>query len=70
MDTLEKLLATGSPITRWRQDHPEAVGTEEDVIKRIRRVIEMYLHEAGVEKGKETIIGGTLGVLLMVKKRE
>lgn len=32
-------------------------------------MIEKYLHEAGIEKDKERIRGGTLGVLIMVKKR-
>lgn len=69
LDTLEKMLGTSSPVTRWREAHPEAVGTEEDVIRRMRREIERLLHEAGVEKGKEMVRGGEAGVLLMVKKR-
>lgn len=69
METLEKLLGTASPVTRWREAHPELVGTEEDVIRRMRRTVERLLHEAGVEKGKEVIRGGEAGVLLMVKKR-
>lgn len=69
MDTVEKLSATTSPIARWRQAHPEAVGTEDDIARRTRRIIEKYLHEAGVEKGKETVRAGDIGVLLMAKKR-
>lgn len=69
MDTLEKILGTGSPVTRWRDAYPELVGTEDDVVRRMRREIERLLHEAGVEKGKEVIRGGEAGVLLMVKKR-
>lgn len=66
---MEKMLSTSSPVARWRQAHPEAVGTEDDVLRRIRRLIEKYLHEAGVEEGKERLKGGMLGVLIMVKKR-
>lgn len=69
MDTLEKILGTGSPVTRWREAYPELAGTEDDVVRRMRREIERLLHEAGVEKGKEVIRGGEAGVLLMVKKR-
>lgn len=69
MDTLEKLLGTASPVTRWREANPDLAGTENDVIRRMRREIERLLHEAGVEKGKELIRGGEAGVLLMVKKR-
>ncbi|KAG6363861.1 hypothetical protein INS49_008964 [Diaporthe citri] len=69
MDTLEKLLGTASPVTRWREAHPELAGTENDVVRRMRREVERLLHEAGVEKGKELIRGGEAGVLLMVMKR-
>ncbi|KUI52970.1 hypothetical protein VP1G_00427 [Cytospora mali] len=69
MDTAEKILGTFSPVSRWREAHPEAVGTEKDVVKRMRREIERLLHEAGVETGKEFVRGGEAGVLLMVKKR-
>lgn len=69
MDTMEKLLGTVSPVTRWREANPELVGTEQDVVRRMRREVERLLHEAGVEKGKEVIRGGEAGVLLMVKKR-
>ncbi|ROW07474.1 hypothetical protein VPNG_07054 [Cytospora leucostoma] len=68
LDTLEKMLGTSSPVTRWREAHPGAVGTEKDVIRRIRRVVETLLHEAGVEKGKELVRGGEGGVLIMVKR--
>lgn len=68
MDTMEKMLGTASPVTRWREANPELAGTEDDVIRRMRREVERLLHEAGVEKGKEVIRGGEAGVLLMVKK--
>lgn len=66
---MEKMMSTGSPITRWRQAHPETVGTEDDIVKKIRRMIEKHLHEAGIERGQEKMRVGTLGVLIMVKKR-
>lgn len=69
LDTVERILSTSSPITRWRQAHPEAAGTEDDVVRKMRRKIEKYLHEAGIEKGKERLTGGMHGILLMVKKR-
>lgn len=69
LDTVERLAATMSPVTRWRQANPEKVGTEEDIPRRMTRIMERYLHEAGVEKGKEMVRGGDVGVLLMVKKR-
>lgn len=68
LDTLEKVLGTASPVSRWREAHPDAVGTEDDVVRIIRRNIERVLHEAGVENGKEVLKGGVAAVLLMVKK--
>ena len=69
LDTFEKMMGTGSPTTRWRQAYPDAVGTERDVVRMLRREIERLLHEAGVEKGKETVKGAMQGALLMVKKK-
>ncbi|KAG5297378.1 methyltransferase [Histoplasma ohiense] len=69
MDTLEKMMGTASPVTRWRTAHPDAVGTERDVVRVFRRDIERLLHEAGVEKGKEVVEGTQTGTLLIVKKK-
>ncbi|KAJ5966382.1 hypothetical protein N7481_013096 [Penicillium waksmanii] len=69
MDTFEKITETASPVTRWRQAHHDAVGTEEDIVRMFRRAIEHHLNEQGVERGKETIKGAIHGVLLIVKKK-
>lgn len=69
LDTFEKMMSTGSAVTRWREAHPEAVGTEHDVVRMLRREIERLLHEAGVETGQEMVKGAVQGVLLMVKKK-
>lgn len=69
LDTFEKMLGTSSPVTRWRQAHPDDVGTERDVVRMLRREVERLLHEAGVEKGTEKIKGTMRGALLMVKKK-
>lgn len=69
LDTMEKVLGTMSPVTRWREAHPIAVDTERDIVRILRREIERLLHEAGVEKGSELLEGGVGGVLLMVKKK-
>lgn len=65
----EKIMATASPQTRWRQAHPELAGTDQDVLRILRREIERLLHEVGVEKGKEMIKGTVNGTLLVVKKK-
>jgi len=69
LDMFEKMLATGSAVTRWRQAHPDDVGTERDVLKMMRREIERLLHEAGVEEGKEMVKGTAHGAILLVKKK-
>ncbi|KIW73096.1 hypothetical protein PV04_01240 [Phialophora macrospora] len=70
LDTFEKMLGTGSAETRWRQAHPDDVGTERDVVRMMRREIERLLHEAGVEKGKERLKGTAHGAILFVKKKK
>lgn len=69
LDLMEKMFETMSPVVRWREAHPETVGTEDDLVKIYRGTIERLLHEAGVEKGKETIKGALQAVVLVVKKR-
>ncbi|WYZ44182.1 hypothetical protein EsH8_VII_000618 [Colletotrichum jinshuiense] len=69
LDSIEKFVCTASPVTRWREAHPDAVGTERDVVRILRRELERHLHDAGVEKGKELVTTGVAGVLLMVKKK-
>jgi len=68
LDIFEKLVATGSAETRWRQANPDLVGTEKDVLRILRRKIENLLQEAGVEPGRETLRGVVDGVILFVKK--
>ncbi|KAJ5245919.1 hypothetical protein N7468_000902 [Penicillium chermesinum] len=68
MDQLEKILGVGSPVTRWREAHPHAIGTEEDVVRKGRRVTERLLHEAGVKEGEELLQPAICGTLLIVKK--
>ena len=70
LDFFEKASATSSPEVRWRQAHPDDVGTERDGLKMLRREIERLLHEAGVEKGKEMVKGAVHGVLLVVVKKK
>lgn len=64
----ETMLSTSSPVVRWREAHPDAVDTETDVVRIMRRNIERALYDAGVEKGKEEVKGGVAAVMLIVKK--
>lgn len=67
-DMFEKMWATSSPVTRWRQAHPGAEGTEEDVVRIMRREVERLLAEVGVAEGEAVLKGASAGVVLMVKK--
>jgi trans-aconitate 3-methyltransferase len=71
LDMMELLLSTASPVTRWREAHPNTVGTEEDVVRILRRRVEKMLQESGVEKGneQEVLKANMTGVLLLVKKK-
>lgn len=68
-DVMEKMLGTTGPVQRWREANESKVGTEDDVVRRVRRAIERLLHEAGVEEGNEMVKGDLRGVLLIVKKK-
>lgn len=65
----ERMLGTMSPVTRWREDHPGAEGTEEDIVRRFRRDLERLLRESGVEDGQERLKGSAQGFLLVVKRK-
>ncbi|PYH92364.1 S-adenosyl-L-methionine-dependent methyltransferase [Aspergillus ellipticus CBS 707.79] len=68
LDRYETIMDTASMVTRWREAHPEKVGTEEDYVRRCRRTIERLLNEAGVEKGQEKIKGVMQGAMLILKR--
>lgn len=69
LEMVEMVLGTTSPVTRWREAHPDLVGTDKDVVKILVAEIRRLLHEAGVEEGEETIKIIVAGVLLVVKKK-
>jgi SAM-dependent methyltransferase len=67
-EEFERMWATSSPVTRWRKAHPGKVGTEEDVVRVLRRRIEGLLAEVGVGEGEAVLKGTSAGVVVMVKK--
>ncbi|KAI1410058.1 S-adenosyl-L-methionine-dependent methyltransferase [Hypoxylon sp. FL1857] len=69
LDEVVRVLGTGSPVTRWREAHPDKAGTEEDIIRKLRVRVESLLHEVGVKPGEEALRRGEAVVLLMVKKQ-
>lgn len=66
--TFERALATASPVTRWREAHPDDVGTDRDVVKMLRLKLAQILREAGLDPETAILKGDVQGVLLMVKK--
>ncbi len=69
LEAFERMLGTMSPVTRWREDHPGAEGTEGDVVRKFRRDLERLLRESGVEGGQERLKGSAQGFLLVVKRK-
>ncbi|KAF7958840.1 hypothetical protein EAE96_002371 [Botrytis aclada] len=58
----EKSLETASMVTRWREAHPEAVGTEKDVLK-------MHMEELRRAMGdNESMRTGSSTTIILVKK--
>ncbi|TGO41297.1 hypothetical protein BHYA_0023g00070 [Botrytis hyacinthi] len=58
----EKSLETASMVTRWREAHPEAVGTEKDVLK-------MHMEELRKAMGEnESMRTGSSTTIIFVKK--
>jgi len=68
LDLFEKMFATSSPVTRWRQAHPEALGTEKDVVRVMKNELRDLLREAGVPDGEDVLKGASPGALVMVRK--
>lgn len=68
----EKAVGTASQVTRWREAHPELVGTERDVVKEMIGRLRAVLADGdgdGGEGGKGKMLrGGSPIVLLMFKK--
>lgn len=54
-------MGTMNPVARWREAHSDAVGTERDVTRMMRRETERPLHEV---EGKEGLRYGVSGVVL------
>ena len=63
IETLKARLSTASMVTRWRKEHPQLAGTEQDIVakmvKEMREVI-----------GGEELVFGRSCVLLLFKKTE
>ncbi|ERS96917.1 hypothetical protein HMPREF1624_06244 [Sporothrix schenckii ATCC 58251] len=68
MDVLEKVMSTSSIYTRWAEANPDRLEGEDNVLRKLRREVERLIQATGVEKGKETVRGVALGVVLIVKK--
>lgn len=68
LDSLEKMLGTKGTVTRWRESHPDKVGTDGDMVKVMRGNIERLLDDAGAQKDQRVLNMGIEGILMMVKK--
>lgn len=65
MPAVEAMLGTSSPVVRWREAHPDLVGTDKDCVKvLIKQICEIL----GVEEDRATLRGGVAISLFCVKK--
>ncbi|KAK1853445.1 methyltransferase domain-containing protein [Colletotrichum chrysophilum] len=69
LDVMEAYLSSISPVARWRQVHKDIAETEQDIVKVFIRQALAILRDGGVEHGREAIVTGMSGVLMMFKKR-
>ena len=63
LDVFKYALATVSAVTRWREEHPELVGTERDCVEEMLAHLKQLL-------GELKLRGGSATVLLIFKKGE
>jgi len=69
LESLGKIMDTASPVIRWREAHPDAVGTETDVVSMLRSEIEQAMRDAGCKEEEEMRLeGGVSGCMLVVKR--
>ncbi|OTA96346.1 hypothetical protein M434DRAFT_67822 [Hypoxylon sp. CO27-5] len=47
-----RVLGTGSPVTRWRERHPDKADTEEDIVTKMSMRVQNLLHDVDVKPGK------------------
>lgn len=69
MDLFEASVGTMSPVTRWRAAHPDIAGTDEDIVRILRRDMEKVLRQHGAAPGEERLRMVMDGTLLLVKRR-
>ena len=63
IEKMQKMMSTGSMVTRWREAHPQLVGTEQDVVAKMAKEMRDLLGEG------EVVIGSSC-VLLLFKKTD
>lgn len=57
----EDQLGTASMVTRWRKEHPELIGTEDDIVRRMARDVRKVL-------GRDDFVIGNSCHLLLFKR--
>jgi len=65
LDQIEGVLSTVSQVTRWREAHPDFVGTDKDVVKAFMN----ELREAWPADQQKVLYGGGTVILLFKKSK-
>jgi hypothetical protein len=62
LDSMSAVIGTESPVTRWREAHPDLVGTSDDIVAKLAATVKEAM------AGKDTISIG-MGTALLIFKR-
>jgi len=65
---VENLLNTFDPVTRWRQAHPELVGTEKDCVKMLIAETVEAVKDGKANISFRNLLPGRTTVVLLVKR--
>ena len=56
LEVYEQAMGTASAVTRWREAHPELVGTERDCVAEVLAQMRPVLGDAKVRGGGQTVL--------------
>ncbi len=70
LQRIEAMIATMSQVTRWREAHPNLVGTDEDCVKVVMAEISKVMLGVGDKVDMKSLFGGFCTVVLFVKRAQ
>lgn len=68
LERIEALMETGSPVTRWREAHPDLAGTDKDCVRVVVSQIREVLGDLKGSDAMAAMVDGAAIVVLCVKR--